>query len=97
MQRGYGFILTTVLSPASVHDMNYFTHRTLYSRHTKHALVIAYVDKGYAGEPNRTFLAMNKFKDGIMKKDSKIAKLTEYEFQKNKLLKHELIKGLNSL
>ena len=80
----YGFVLTTILSPASVHDTNYFTYCTLYSRHIKHGLVIVYADKGYAGEPNRTFLAMNKFKDGIMRKDSKTAKLTEYEIERNK-------------
>ncbi len=46
----YGFILTTILSPASVHDTKYFTYCTLYSRHTKHKLSIVYADKGYAGE-----------------------------------------------
>jgi IS5 family transposase len=80
----YGFVLTTVLSPASVHDTNYFTYCTLYSRHTKHALVMVYADKGYAGEPNRTFLSMNKFKDGIMRKDTRNAKLTELEIKRNK-------------
>ena len=43
-----------------------------------------YADKGYAGEPNRTFLAMNKLKDGIMRKDTKTAKLTKYEIDRNK-------------
>ena len=36
------------------------------------------------GAPNREFLAMNHFKDGIMRKDSKTAKLTEYEIERNK-------------
>ncbi|MBU1389745.1 MAG: IS5 family transposase [Proteobacteria bacterium] len=80
----HGFVLTTVLSPASVHDTNYFTYCTLYSRHIKHALVIVYADKGYAGEPNRTFLSMNKLQDGIMRKDTQTAKLTEYEIDRNK-------------
>ena len=80
----YGFVLTTVLTPASVNDTNYLTYCTLYSRHTKHKLVIVYADKGYHGEPNRTFLAMNNFKDGIMRKDEKNAKLTEYEIERNK-------------
>jgi IS5 family transposase len=80
----HGFVLATVLSKASVHDTNYFTYCTLYSRHTKHPLAIVYADKGYAGEPNRTFLSLNKFKDGIMRKDSKTAKLTEYEIERNK-------------
>ncbi len=80
----HGFVLATVLSPASVHDTNYFTYCTLYSRHTKHKLAIVYADKGYAGEPNRYFLSINKFKDGIMRKDSKTAKLTDYEISRNK-------------
>ena len=80
----HGFVLATVLSPASVHDTNYFAYCTLYSRHIKHALVIVYADKGYAGEPNRTFLSMNKLKDGIMRKDTQTAKLTEYETDRNK-------------
>jgi len=80
----YGFVLTTVLSPASVHDTNYFVYCTIYSRHTKHPLVTVYADKGYAGEPNRTFLSMNNFKDGIMRKDTTTAKLTEFEIERNK-------------
>ncbi len=43
-----------------------------------------YADKGYAGTPNREFLSMNKFKDGIMRKDSTTAKLTEFEIKRNK-------------
>ena len=80
----HGFVLATILSPASVHDTNYFTYCTLYSRHTKHKLAIVYADKGYAGEPNRYFLSINEFKDGIMRKDSKTAKLTKYEINRNK-------------
>ncbi len=80
----YGFVLTTVLSKASVNDTNYLTYCTIYSLHTSHPLVIVYADKGYAGEPNRSFLALNKFKDGIMRKDQKNAKLTEYEIGRNK-------------
>ncbi len=80
----HGFVLTTILSPASVHDTNYFTYCTLYSRHTRHKLSIVYADKGYAGEPNWTFLSMNRFKDGIMRKDATTAKLTEYEIERNK-------------
>ena len=43
-----------------------------------------YADKGYAGKPNRDFLALNKIADGIMRKDSTTAKLTEYEINRNK-------------
>ncbi|MCP3940024.1 MAG: transposase [Desulfobacteraceae bacterium] len=67
----HGFVLTTVLSRASVNDTNYLAYCTLYSRHTKHKLAIVYADKGYAGAPNREFLTMNHFKDGIMRKDEK--------------------------
>lgn len=79
-----GLILTTVLSPASVHDTNYFMYCTIYSRHTKHPLSMVYADKGYAGLPNREFLSMNKLGDGIMRKDSTTAKLTEREIVRNK-------------
>ena len=80
----HGFILTTTLSPASVHDTKYFAYCTLYSRHTDHPLSIVYADKGYAGLFNRTFLSTNNFKDGIMRKDTRTAKLTEYEIKRNK-------------
>ena len=43
-----------------------------------------YADKGYFGEPNRDFLNMNKIADGIMRKDTTTAKLTEYEKERNK-------------
>ena len=45
---------------------------------------MAYGDKGYAGKPNREFLTLNKIADGIMRKDSTTAKLTEYEINRNK-------------
>lgn len=80
----YGFVLATVLSRASVNDTNYLAYCTLYSRHIKHKLAIVYADKGYAGAPNREFLAMNKIKDGIMRKDTQTAKLTELEIDRNK-------------
>ena len=41
-------------------------------------------DKGYAGTPNRQFLAANEISDGIMRKDSTTAKLTELEVERNK-------------
>ena len=48
----YGFVLTTVLSKASVNDTNYLAYCTLYSRHIKHKLLIVYADKGYAVQGN---------------------------------------------
>jgi len=41
-------------------------------------------DKGYFRRPNRTFLHLNGIKDGIMRKDSKTAKLTKAEIGRNK-------------
>ncbi|MBU1388708.1 MAG: IS5 family transposase [Proteobacteria bacterium] len=80
----HGFVLATVLSQASVHDTNYLAYCTIYSRHTKQRLAFVYADKGYHGELNRAFLAMNKLKDGIMRKNEINAKLTEYEIERNK-------------
>lgn len=80
----HGFVLATVLSRASVNDTNYLPYCTIYSRHIKNKLAIVYADKGYAGAPNREFLAMNELKDGIMRKDTQTAKLTEYEIGRNK-------------
>lgn len=45
---------------------------------------MVYADKGYAGLPNREFLSRNKFGDGIMRKDSTTAKLTDHEITRNK-------------
>ena len=80
----HGFILATTMTPASVHDTNYLTYCTLYSRHTKQPIDKVYADKGYAGKPNRDFLALNNIADGIMRKDSTTAKLTEHEKKRNK-------------
>jgi IS5 family transposase len=47
---------------------------------------IAYADKGYAGAPNREFLALNNIQDGIMRKDNINAKLTDFEIKRNKAI-----------
>ena len=80
----HGFVLATTLTPASVNDTNYLSYCTVYSRHTKQPIEKVYADKGYAGKPNRDFLALNDIADGIMRKDSTTAKLTEYEKKRNK-------------
>jgi len=80
----HGFILTTTLTPASVNDTNYLPYCTVYSRHTKQPIEKVFADKGYAGKPNREFLALNNIEDGIMRKDTQTAKLTEYEIDRNK-------------
>jgi IS5 family transposase len=80
----HGFVLATTMSPASVNDTNYLPYCTVYSRHTRQPIEKVYADKGYAGKPNRDFLALNNIDDGIMRKDSTTAKLTEYEKNRNK-------------
>jgi IS5 family transposase len=79
-----GFILATTLTPASEHDSKYLPYLTIASCHTEKPIEKVYGDKGYYGEPNRTFLHMNGIKDGIMRKDTTTAKLTEVEIQRNK-------------
>ena len=79
-----GFILATTLSPASIHDTNYLPYLTVASCHTKKPIKKVYADKGYFGEPNRSFLCLNEIEDGIMRKDTRTAKLTEYEIERNK-------------
>ena len=80
----HGFVLATTITPASVNDTKYLPYCTAFSRHTKQKIKKVYADKGYAGKPNRDFLALNKIADGIMRKDSTTAKLTEYEINRNK-------------
>ena len=80
----HGFVLATTMTPASVNDTNYLPYCTVYSRHTRQPIEKVYADKGYAGKPNRDFLALNNIVDGIMRKDSTTAKLTEYEKDRNK-------------
>jgi len=80
----HGFVLATTITPASINDTNYLPYCTAFSRHTKQKIKQVYADKGYAGKPNRDFLTLNKIADGIMRKDSTTAKLTEYEIERNK-------------
>ena len=79
-----GFILATTITPASFHDSRYLPYCTVNSLHTRQPLKKVYADKGYYGEPNRDFLSLNHIEDGIMRKDTTTAKLTEYEKQRNK-------------
>ena len=79
-----GFILATTMSPSSIHDTNYLPYLTLASCHTEEPIGKIYADKGYSGEPNRAFLHLNEIADGIMRKDTKTAKLTELEIARNK-------------
>jgi len=80
----HGFVLTTKMTPASVSDTTYLPYCTAYSRHTKQQINKVFADKGYAGKPNRDFLALNHIDDGIMRKNTTTAKLTDFEINRNK-------------
>jgi IS5 family transposase len=79
-----GFVLATMVTPASVHDTNYLPYLTIASCHTEDPIKEVYADKGYHGEPNRSFLHLNEIQDGIMRKDSSTAKITAIEIERNK-------------
>ncbi|GAB6145292.1 IS5 family transposase [Desulfocicer niacini] len=79
-----GFVLATTLIPASVHDTNLFQYCTIFSRHTSQILKNVYADKGYQSKLNRSFLSLNGFGDKIMRKDTRRAKLTPVEIERNK-------------
>lgn len=79
-----GFVLATEVTPASHHDSPYLPYCVTASCHTDKPIEVVYADKGYFGEPNRSFLNLNRIKDGIMRKDTTTAKLTEYEIERNK-------------
>jgi transposase, IS5 family len=80
----YGFVLATELTPASVHDSTYLPYCVTASFHTQDTIEKVYADKGYYGEPNSGFLHMNGIADGIMRKDTRSTKLTDYEKERNK-------------
>jgi len=80
----HGFVLATTITPASHHDSPYFPYCTAASYHTEQPVRKVYADKGYYGEPNRSFLHLNNIEDGIMRKDTTTAKLTVYEKERNK-------------
>jgi IS5 family transposase len=79
-----GFVLATTVTPASVHDSKYLPYLTVASCHTKESIKKVYADKGYHGEPNRSFLHLNEIEDGIMRKDTTTARITEMEIERNK-------------
>ena len=79
-----GLVLATEITPASHNDSPYFPYCVAASCHTEKPIEVVYADKGYFGEPNRSFLSLNCIKDGIMRKDTTAAKLTEYEIERNK-------------
>jgi len=71
-----GFLLATKLTPASAsgpegsparreHDSKYLPYLTIASCHTEDPIEKIYGDKGYYGEPNRSFLALNDIEDSF--------------------------------
>ena len=80
----HGFVLATTTTPASHHDSPYLAYYTAASCHTKQTINKVYADKGYYGEPNRTFLHLNRIEDGMVRKDMTTAKLTVHEEERNK-------------
>ena len=80
----YGFVLATELTPSSVSDSIYLPYCVAASCHTAEPIKKVYADKGYYGKPNSGFLHMNNIADGIMRKDTKSTKLTDYEKERNK-------------
>jgi IS5 family transposase len=73
------------MTPASFHDSRSLLYCTVNSLHTGQRLKKVYADKkGYHGESNRDVLSLNHIENGIMRKDTPTAKLTEYEKQRNK-------------
>ena len=79
-----GFVLSTDLTPASVHDSNHLPWCVAASCHTQAPIQTVYADKGYFGEPNRSFLQMNNIGDGIMRKATRSTQLTDDEKERNK-------------
>jgi IS5 family transposase len=80
----HGFVLSTELTPASVSDSIYLPYCVATSCHTEESIKKVYADKGYYGKPNSGFLHMNRIADGIMRKDTRSTKLTDYEKERNK-------------
>ena len=80
----HGFVLATELTPASINDSTYLPFCVATSCHTAYPIEKVYADKGYYGKPNSHFLHMNGIADGIMRKDTRSTKLTDYEKERNK-------------
>lgn len=80
----YGFVLASELTPSSVNDSIYLPYCVAASCHTEEPIKKVYADKGYYGKPNSGFLHLNNIADGIMRKDTKSTKLTDYEKERNR-------------
>ena len=82
----YGFVLATEIIPASFHDSPYLPLSVAGACHTKNPIRKVFADKGYFGKENRDFLHRNNIEDGIMRKATRGAELTQYEKERNKAI-----------
>ena len=60
-----GFVMATTITPASIHDTNYLPYLALASCHSEKPIKAVYADKGYYGNPKRSFLNLNDIEDGL--------------------------------
>jgi IS5 family transposase len=82
----HGFLLATEITPASHHDSPYLPLCIAGSCHTSEPIQKVYADKGYFGEPNRAFCAINGIADGIMRRATGRTSLTAFEVARNKAI-----------
>lgn len=76
----HGFVLSMDLAPASI---TYLPFCVANSCHTEDPIEKVYADKRYYGAPNSGFLHINGIAGGIMRKNAKSTKLTDYEKERN--------------
>jgi len=81
-----GLVLSSLMSRASEHDTNYFQAAVVKGIHGDNLPPKVYADKGYCGEPNRSFLSLNGIGDGIMRKDQINARLGPMEIERNRMI-----------
>ena len=79
-----GFVLATNITKASEHESRYLPYMIVASCHSGRRIKRVYADKGYYGKENRRFLDLNGISDGIMRRNTSRAKLTEYEVKRNR-------------
>jgi len=79
-----GFILATTMTPASVHESTYLPSCAGASSHTQDPIKKVSADKRYYGRPNRHFLSLTGITDGIMRKDTTGATVTDRDRARNR-------------
>jgi len=80
----HGLIMATAMTPASVHDSTNLPYGTVASSHTQDPIKKVHPDKAYHGRLNRRFLSHNGISDGIMRKDTTGATVTDRERERNR-------------